>query len=82
MAEYLTSILVPVPEDTFAVRLRLAIAATNITGDQLARKTNLHQNTISRYANGTHQPSFLSASTIANALNFPIQFFVGEHDCK
>ncbi len=72
-------ISVPVDKDTFGVRLRLAIAAKATTADQLARRTGVSPNTISRYLSDATMPSLETAVSLARVLGVSLAFFEYEN---
>lgn len=58
---------------TFAEKLRVRAAILNISQSELARRTGLTQPTISNLWNGKHEPSFSTASKLADALGCTLE---------
>lgn len=69
-----------VPLTTFPRRLRITLAALDMTSADLMRRTTLGSSQISEYLNGRNEPKISSIRTICEALGVSADFLLGLSD--
>ena len=64
------------------IRLRELRKISNMSQEELASKTSLSQQTISKYENGTREPDISTLKQFASIFNVSIDYLIGSKSSK
>lgn len=69
----------PAPAKTLGEKIRIGRQARDLSQEELAKKTSLHQESISRYEAGTSAPNTDTLKKIADALEVTTDYLLSEN---